>query len=85
MTNRTPRHFASTAAPTFLVGVSKSRFFELVGPRNVHPRPEQDRSVWVDRETHAVIGISTPGYMCKGAESYAISAAIAQATGKTAS
>lgn len=60
------------AAQQDLVTVSKERFCEIMGSRNVHPRPERDRSVWIDLHSHAVVGISTPGYMCEGETTYAI-------------
>jgi len=45
-----------------LVPVTKDQFFAFVGPRNVHPRAEREHSIWIDLNTHAVIGVSTPGY-----------------------
>lgn len=47
---------------TNYLNVTEKEFFAAVGPRNVHPRAERERSVWIDQETHAVVGISTPGY-----------------------
>jgi hypothetical protein len=47
------------------VPVTKEKFFAIIGPLNVHPRPEPYRSVWVHQETHAILGIATPGYLCR--------------------
>lgn len=46
--------------------VSKEAFFRTIGPMNVHPRAERDRSDWIDQTTHRVIGRSTPGYFWDG-------------------
>ena len=48
------------------VPVTKETFFSIIGPLNVHPRSEPDRSVWIHQESHAVLGLSTPGYLCRG-------------------
>lgn len=40
-----------------------------MGPRNVTPRAEADRSVW-ETPYREVLGISRPGYKCEGEEAY---------------
>lgn len=67
-----------------LVEVTKEQFFGLMGARNVHPRPERDRSVWIVLHTDQVIGITTPGYMAVGAKSFSVVAAIAKVKGGAA-
>lgn len=52
-----------------MVVVSKEEFFAFMGPRNVHPRSEPDRSVW-ETPYREVLGISRPGYKCEGEEVY---------------
>lgn len=42
--------------------VTRQEFFAYVGPRDVHPRPMPDHSLWLDQKTHGVVGKSTPGY-----------------------
>lgn len=42
--------------------VSREKFFEVVGPMNVHPRPEHDHSEWASLTTRQVVGRSEPGY-----------------------
>lgn len=49
--------------------VSKEEFFAFMGPRNVTPRAEADRSVW-ETPYREVLGISRPGYKCEGEEAY---------------
>ncbi|WP_186191018.1 hypothetical protein [Burkholderia gladioli] len=49
-------------APAGMVEVSKEQFYDLMGPRDVHPRAEPDKSVW-ETPRREVIGISTPGYL----------------------
>ena len=51
--------------PAGFAEVSPEAFFANIGPRNIHPRPEKTRSEWVDQSTRALIGISTPGYLCQ--------------------
>ncbi len=51
-----------SAQHTEFVDVTKEQFYAAFGPRNVHPRPYRERTEWVDLNTHAVVGISTPGY-----------------------
>ena len=63
------------------VSVTKAQFFAAVGPMDVHPRPERDCSEWVYRESRAVVGITTPGYMGTGAATYALRADLAQKGG----
>lgn len=50
--------------------VTKAEFYNWIGPRNVHPRPERDHVDWVDQRTYAIVGRSYPGYMCEGATRY---------------
>ncbi len=42
--------------------VSREKFFEVVGPMNVQPRPELDHSEWASLTTREVVGRSEPGY-----------------------
>lgn len=49
--------------------VTKEAFFQAVGPRNIHPRSEEGRSVWEDTNRR-VVGISTPGYTGRGQRAY---------------
>lgn len=42
--------------------VSREKFFEVIGPMNVHPRPEPDHSEWASLNTRQVVGRSEPGY-----------------------
>ncbi len=42
--------------------VTREEFFAYMGPRDVHPRAEPERSVWIDQRTHAILGQTTPGY-----------------------
>lgn len=50
--------------------VSREEFYAVVGPLSVHPSPERDRTVWRHTHSLAVVGISTPGYLCEGAQTY---------------
>lgn len=52
--------------------VTKAEFYAAMGPRNVHPRSEPDRCLWIDQQTHAVLGVSTPGYRATGPQTYAL-------------
>lgn len=45
------------------IEVSKAEFFGIIGPRNIHPRPERDCSIWEDVSTREVIGRTEPGYL----------------------
>jgi hypothetical protein len=49
--------------------VTKEAFFAAVGPMNVHPRSDRDRTVW-ETPARQLIGITTPGYMCEGPTTY---------------
>jgi len=40
--------------------VSKNQFFDVIGPLDVHPRVERDKTYWETRERH-LVGI-TRGY-----------------------
>jgi len=53
--------------------VTQAQFFAAVGPMNVHPRPEPDRSVW-ETPQRRVVGVTTPGYMCVGTKAYFLAA-----------
>ena len=46
-----------------MIEVSRADFFAAVGPRNIHPRPEKDHTLWIDQESHATVGRTEPGYM----------------------
>ena len=53
--------------------VTKEEFYATVGQLNVHPRSERERSVWETLDgTRRVVGVSTPGYMCEGPETYMV-------------
>lgn len=65
-----------TTRDDYFVSVSKDRFFAILGPINVHPRPERDRTFW-ETNGREVLGITTPGYMCDGCETYRVLAALA--------
>ncbi|ALC60067.1 hypothetical protein AMS56_25180 [Burkholderia pseudomallei] len=47
--------------PAGMVEVSEAKFFSVMGPRDVHPRPTPDRSVW-ETPNRTVLGHSLPGY-----------------------
>jgi len=54
-----------------MIEVSKGVFYKVVGgPRNVHPRPEPDHCVWVDQQSHEIVGLSQPGYLAQGNPKY---------------
>lgn len=45
------------------IEVTKEDFYKAIGgPENIHPRSEEYRSVWVNQDTRAVVGTTTPGY-----------------------
>lgn len=46
-----------------MLEVTRDQFFRAIGPKNVHPRAERDRSDWIDQTTHRVIGRTEPGYV----------------------
>lgn len=52
--------------------VSREEFYATVGQMNVHPRPEKDRTFW-ETPDRRLMGISTPGYLCVGAKTFAVS------------
>jgi hypothetical protein len=52
------------------VEVTKEKFFQVIGPRNIHPRNEKERSVWEVIGSRRIVGISTPGYMEQGRKAY---------------
>lgn len=41
--------------------VTKERFFAVIGPMDVTPRPERDHSLWETR-ARQIVGRTTPGY-----------------------
>lgn len=47
--------------PSGMVEVSEAKFFAVIGPRDVHPSPTPDRSIW-ETPNRTVLGHSTPGY-----------------------
>ncbi|RQZ76423.1 hypothetical protein DF052_00260 [Burkholderia glumae] len=52
---------SSTSKPTGMVDVNKDQFFAIMGPLNVHPRAEPDRSIW-ETPQREMLGLSMPGY-----------------------
>ncbi|HEF4749725.1 TPA: hypothetical protein SAO13_003730 [Burkholderia multivorans] len=48
--------------PAGMVEVSEAKFFAVIGPHDVHPRPTPDRSVW-ETPNRTVLGHSMPGYL----------------------
>lgn len=52
--------------------VTKAQFFAVVGPMDVHPRPERAHSEWEHRPSRAMVGKTTPGYMGVGEPTYAL-------------
>ena len=54
---------------------TKEQFFAIMGPRDVHPWPEPDKTLWRLRNLD-VIGITTPGYLCQGEKTYSILASL---------
>ncbi|WP_186157929.1 hypothetical protein [Burkholderia gladioli] len=52
---------SSTATPAGMVEVSKEQFYAAMGPQDVHPRAEPDRSIW-ETPRRDLLGISMPGY-----------------------
>lgn len=55
--------------------VTKQKFYATVGQMNVMPRSERDRTFW-ETPARQIVGISTPGYLCEGAETYALSRSV---------
>jgi hypothetical protein len=55
--------------PDGFVSVSKDAFYAKVGPMNVHPRPDRDKTTWETPE-RALIGISFPGYLGNSPKAY---------------
>ena len=49
--------------------VSKDTFFATIAPMNVHPRSERMETIW-ETPQRAVVGRSTPGYLCEGRKAY---------------
>lgn len=44
-----------------MLEVTKSKFFEIIGPMNVHPRIESDISYWERTDTREIVGRSERG------------------------
>lgn len=44
-----------------MVEVTEAKFFAVMGPRDVHPRPTEDCSIW-ETPNRTVLGRSEPGY-----------------------
>lgn len=61
-----------------MVEVSEEEFFAFMGPRDVHPRPLPDKSIW-ETPSRQVLGYSMPGY--KGATGQKKVYMIARSTG----
>lgn len=57
------------------VSISEEAFFAIMGPRDVDPRPERDVTYW-ETPNRELLGISTPGYMAVGEETYKVRAAL---------
>jgi hypothetical protein len=47
---------------TSFVTVTQEQFFAYVNPRNIHPTPFPDHSLWKNLDTHVVVGKTMPGY-----------------------
>ncbi len=52
---------AANDVPLGMVEVGEEKFFAVIGPRDVHPRAEPDRSIW-ETPRRDVLGHSMPGY-----------------------
>jgi hypothetical protein len=52
-----------------VIQVSKEKFFAVVGPLDIHPRPEREVVIW-ETPRREVVGRSTPGYLCRGPKEY---------------
>ena len=52
--------------------VTKEEFYQAIYQANldVHPYPERDIMYWRNPRTRALVGTSTPGYLCVGAVSH---------------
>jgi len=46
-----------------MIEVPKEQFFKVIGPMNVHPRPERSYTEWASLNTRQVVGRSEPGYI----------------------
>ena len=44
-----------------MLEVTKPKFFEIIGPLNVHPRIESDISYWERTDTREIVGRSERG------------------------
>lgn len=47
-----------------MVEVTKEKFFQVIGPMNVHPRAERMYSSW-ETPQRQLIGRTEPGYLCQ--------------------
>lgn len=54
--------------PNEMVTVTKEEFFSYVGPRDIHPRSEPEKTTWETRD-RTVVGVSQPGWKNPGAPS----------------
>lgn len=45
-----------------MIEVTKETFFRAIGPENVHPFNERERTVWSIQDSRVLVGESTPGY-----------------------
>jgi hypothetical protein len=45
-----------------MIEVTKEKFFKVIGPMSVHPRPEPECSMWESLNTREIVGKSEPGY-----------------------
>lgn len=45
--------------------VTEAAFWAAIGPRDVHPTPGPERSVWKDQRTGAIVGYTYPGWLCR--------------------
>lgn len=49
--------------------VSQEQFYAVIGPMDVHPRPERHVTYW-ETPNRTLVGRSTPGYLCVGPKEY---------------
>lgn len=66
------------------VVVTEDKFYAVMGPLNVNPRPQRHITYWETPE-RALLGISTPGYSGDEEYSYKIRADLAAAKGSASS
>lgn len=63
---------------TKFIRVTQEQFYSVMNPRDVHPRPKPDRTIW-ETPTHEILGVSTPGYRCEGEKTYSVRADLVKA------